>query len=148
MLRVEVNSQHEADRRRGLAGLIALSQDTRSDVQALTTPLRHVDTGVSTLLQQNECIATRLSEMQLQTRQSHETTLDLRQSMSEHSRLLSQQIAKPAPSLGQYLLTALGKSGTDYELLREQIEFSGQKREEEATAMAEKIEILVGIAVR
>lgn len=121
-----------------LGNLELVSRNIQSDIQAITAPVQRI-------LQQGEDTRTGLSELQAQTHQTHEVTLDLYRNIPERFRLLLHQDRTSSHSSEQTLITNLGQFGTELELLRSEIKTSDQKREGEAEALAMRMGVLVRI---
>ena len=122
-----------------LNDLSLAAQNTRSEIQALDTPIHRVNSGVNSLLQQSEVTIRRLSQMQHQARQTHDLRLELRRAVS------NQQDANPGQSLEQSLVTALASSGTERELLRQSLESLSKQRQEETVEVAARMKDLVSL---
>ncbi|KAL8909239.1 MAG: hypothetical protein Q9171_005126 [Xanthocarpia ochracea] len=131
------------DQRLSTASLAALSRNTRSDIQAISPPVERINNGVDLFLQHQVRTKTTLSNLQAQTDQNHEATLEVCRSIPERCRLLLQQNRRSSYSLEQKLITALGQDGTERELLRGAIKSFNHKREGESERLVIRIDALV-----
>lgn len=113
-----------------------ISQKTQSDIQAIATP-------VQCMLQHGENTKTTLSEIQAQTHQKHEVTLDLCRTIPEQCCLLLKQDRTSSQSLEQTLTTELRQLGTERELLSNAIESFDKKCEGKAEQLAMRMDALV-----
>ena len=122
------------------------SQNTQSEVQAITTPMHRMNSKFDLLLQQGEDTNATLSNIQSRTRQNHEIALDICRTISEQYRQTLQHSRACSRSLQDDLCTSLVNFGAEQVLLRSEIEKSSQKREGEAEEMAARMDVLVRIS--
>ena len=118
------------------------SQNTQSELQAIATPVNHMNSRFDRLLQQGEDVKTTLSRIQFQTRQDN---IDIRRTMSEQYHQMLQHDRAFPRGLQDNLCTALVELGAEQQLLKREIEISIQKREGEAEEMAARMITLVRI---
>ncbi|KAG7002196.1 hypothetical protein G7Y79_00028g062170 [Physcia stellaris] len=114
------------------------SQNTQSEVHAITTPMHRMNSKFDLLLQQGEDTKATLSNILSQTRQNHEIALEI----SEQYRQLLQRDRASSRSPQDDFCTSLVKFGAEQVLLRGEIEKSSQKREGEAEEMAARMDVL------
>ena len=124
-----------------------VSQNTNSEVQAIATPVHRMDSRFDLLLQKEEDSKTALYNLEFQTRQNHKITLDIYRTVSEQYNQSLQNDSTFHHSLQGELCTALVELGAEQQLLRNEIEISGQKREGEVDAMAARMDDLVRISL-
>ena len=121
------------------------SQSTQSEVQAIATPMRRMNSNLDLLLHQGEETKATLSNIQSHTRQNHEVALDIYRTISEQYRQTLQHDNSSSRSLQDDLCTSLVKFGAEQVLLRNEVEKSSQKREGEAEEIAARMDVLVRI---
>ena len=117
------------------------SQNTQSEVHAIATPMRRMNSKFDLLLHQGEETKATLSNIQSHTRQNHEIALDL----SEQYREMLQHDRASSHSLQDNLCTSLVKLGAEQALLKSELEKSSQKREAEAEELVARFNVLVRI---
>ncbi|KAL8938344.1 MAG: hypothetical protein Q9216_003945 [Gyalolechia sp. 2 TL-2023] len=103
----------------------SVTQKTQSDIQAIAVPIHRMNTSLDPLLEQGEDTKSRLSDIQIQMQQHH-----------EEYRVVLQNDRTTSHNLVQELITQLGQSGVQWELHRNAITSSEQKREDEARELA------------
>ena len=121
------------------------SQETRSGVQGLATPINRMSSRFDLVLQKEEEIKTTLSNIQFQMGQNHDITLDVCRNISEQYHQMLQHDRAFPRSVHTDMCTSLVKFGAEQQLLRNEIAISSQKREEEAEELAARMNALVRI---